>query len=123
MQATDGESHGHGTSVTFGGRPAGHCQLTPLFSRPPPRFAFPIPAGDGNRGGRGHVRGRPQLTDALLSPTSPAPRPPFSSPSPLSPLQATEIEVGVVTSEGDRMFRPLTAEEIEEHLVAISERD
>ena len=38
-------------------------------------------------------------------------------------FKATEIEIGVVQGEGDRAFRTLSTEEIEEHLVAISERD
>lgn len=38
-------------------------------------------------------------------------------------FKATEIEVGVVKAEGDRLFKVLTVEEIEEHLTAISERD
>lgn len=38
-------------------------------------------------------------------------------------FKATEIEVGVVESSGERHFRTLTVEEIEAHLTAISERD
>eukprot|EP00270_Netrium_digitus_P008739 TRINITY_DN2626_c0_g1_i1.p1 TRINITY_DN2626_c0_g1~~TRINITY_DN2626_c0_g1_i1.p1 ORF type:complete len:248 (-),score=67.11 TRINITY_DN2626_c0_g1_i1:179-922(-) len=38
-------------------------------------------------------------------------------------FKATEIEVGVVRSEGNRNFQVLTTEEIEQHLTAISERD
>jgi 20S proteasome subunit alpha 1 len=37
-------------------------------------------------------------------------------------FKATEIEVGVVRKE-DRIFRVLTAVEIDHHLTAISERD
>eukprot|EP00850_Spirogloea_muscicola_P011124 SM000068S20556 [mRNA] locus=s68:117234:119214:+ [translate_table: standard] len=38
-------------------------------------------------------------------------------------FKATEIEVGVVRSEGDRSFRVLSLDEVEQHLTAISERD
>ncbi|DAZ99682.1 TPA: hypothetical protein N0F65_001919 [Lagenidium giganteum] len=38
-------------------------------------------------------------------------------------FRPNEIEVGVVTADGDKRFRKLTEEEIEAHLTAISERD
>ena len=38
-------------------------------------------------------------------------------------FKASEIEVGVCKAEGDRAFTLLTEEEIDDHLVAISERD
>ena len=38
-------------------------------------------------------------------------------------LKATEIQVGVVSESHKGAFRTLSADEIEEHLIAISERD
>ena len=38
-------------------------------------------------------------------------------------LKATEIQVGVVSESNGGAFRTLSADEIEEHLTAISERD
>ncbi len=38
-------------------------------------------------------------------------------------LKATEIQVGVVSASQGGAFRTLTTDEIEEHLIAISERD
>lgn len=38
-------------------------------------------------------------------------------------FKASEIEVGIVTTANDRKFRVLSTAEIDEHLVAISERD
>lgn len=38
-------------------------------------------------------------------------------------FKASEIEVGVVRAEGDRAFRTLSNEEVEQFLVALSERD
>ena len=38
-------------------------------------------------------------------------------------FKSSDIEVGVVQDTGDRVFRVLTNEEVDEHLTAISERD